>query len=66
MIKAMITEELNYKFCNSEQNAKLLLSPLINVIRILTVKNRPKIKLQRLQKIRIWTFGSLVHQIKSL
>ena len=25
----------------------------------------PKIKLQRLRKIRIWTFGSLVHQINS-
>ena len=28
-------------------------------------KKHPKIKLQRLQKIRIWTLGSLVHQINS-
>ena len=34
-------------------------------VRILTRKMHPKIKLQRLRKIRIWTFASLVHQIKS-
>ena len=34
-------------------------------VRILTRKMHPKIKLQRSRKIRIWTFGSLVHQIKS-
>ena len=34
-------------------------------LRILTGKKHPKIKLQRLQKIRMWTFGSLVHQINS-
>ena len=34
-------------------------------LRILTGKNHPKIKLQRLRKIRIWTFGLLVHQINS-
>ena len=34
-------------------------------LRILTGKKHPKIKPQRLQKIRIWTFGSLVHQINS-
>ena len=32
-------------------------------LRILTGKKHPKIKLQRLQKMQIWTFGSLVHQI---
>ena len=32
-------------------------------LRILTGKKRPKVKLQRLRKIRIWIFGSLVHQI---
>ena len=32
-------------------------------LRILTGKKHPKIKLQRLGKKRIWTFGSLVHQI---
>ena len=34
-------------------------------LRILTSKKHPKIKLQRLRKIRIWTFGSLIHQINS-
>ena len=34
-------------------------------LRILTRKRDPKIKLQRLRKIRIWTFGSLIHQINS-
>ena len=33
--------------------------------RILTGKKHPKIKLQRLRKKRILTFGSLVHQINS-
>ena len=32
-------------------------------LRILTGKKHPKIKLQRLRKIRILTFGSLVDQI---
>ena len=34
-------------------------------LRILTWKKHPKIKLLRLQKIRIWTLGSFVHQINS-
>ena len=34
-------------------------------LRILTGKKQPKIKLKRLRKIRIWTFGLLVHQINS-
>ena len=33
------------------------------LLRILTGKKHPKIKLQRVRKI--WTFGSLVHQINS-
>ena len=32
---------------------------------ILTGKKHPQIKLQCLQKVRIETFGSLVHQISS-
>ena len=36
---------------------------LVFVLRILTGKKHPKIKLQRLRKIRTWTFGSLMHQI---
>ena len=35
------------------------------VLRILIGKKHPKIKLQRLRKIWIWTFRSSVHQIKS-
>ena len=35
------------------------------LLRILTGKKHPKVKLQRLRKIRILTFGSLVHQINS-
>ena len=35
------------------------------LLKILTGKKHPKIKLQRLQKIRILTFGLLVHQINS-
>ena len=38
---------------------------LCNYLRILTGKKHPKIKLQRLRKIRILTFGSLLHQINS-
>ena len=34
-------------------------------LRILTGKKHPKIKLQRLGRIRIWTFGLLVHQTNS-
>ena len=37
----------------------------ISNVRILAGKKHRKIKLQRLQKIRIWIFGSLVHQINS-
>ena len=32
---------------------------------LLTGKKYPKVKLQRLRKIRLWTFGSLTHQINS-
>ena len=33
---------------------------------LLTGKKHRQIKLRRLQKVRIWTFGSLIHQINSL
>ena len=36
------------------------------ILRILTGKKHPEIKLQRLQKRRIWTFGLLVHKINSI
>ena len=35
-------------------------------LRILTGKKHRQIKLQRLQKVGIWVFGSLVHRINSL
>ena len=35
-------------------------------LKIFTGKKHRQIKLQRLQKIEIWAFGSLVHQINSL
>ena len=38
---------------------------LVFHLRILTGKKHPKIKLQYLGKLWIWTFGSLVHQINS-
>ena len=37
----------------------------VPVLRILKGKKHPKIKLQRLRKVRTWAFGSLVHQINS-
>ena len=36
-----------------------------SLLRILTGKKHPKIKLQRSRKIRVWTFGSLLHHINS-
>ena len=47
----------NIRWCRWECKKK--------VLRILTGKKHPKIKLQRLRKIQILTFGSLVHQINS-
>ena len=38
---------------------------VLGILRILTGKKHSKIKLQRLRKIRILTFGSLVYQINS-
>ena len=39
--------------------------PVRRILRIPTGKKHPKIKLQLLRKIRILTFGSLLHQINS-
>ena len=46
-------------FCLFWKSAKAFIA----FLRILAGKKHPKIKLQRLRKIRIWTFGLLVHQI---
>ena len=59
---------------SSTLDVEAVLDPPLNIIytmkkwkilRILTGKKHPKIKPQRLQKIRILTFGLLVHQINS-
>ena len=66
-----------FEKCDSSnsKNKWLLLSAsftvkfgLVLVLRILTGKKNPQIKLQRFRKvwIWIWTFGWLVHQISSL
>ena len=53
-----ISIDLSYKLYISYLNVGVIL-------RILTGEKHPKIKLQRLRRIRILTFGSLVHQINS-
>ena len=57
-------------YANITEGAKVLQSIIkledkVSLLRILTGKKRPKIKLQRLRKILVWTFGSLVHQINT-
>ena len=37
-----------------------------NLLKILTEKKHPQIKLQRFRKVGIWTFRWLIHQINSL
>ena len=51
------------KFSESIEQHPDYLKIVFDRLRILTGKKHPKIKLQRLRKIRLWTFGSLVHQI---
>ena len=46
-----------YRSAQHEYNAYL---------RILSGKKHHQIKLQPIQKVRIWAFGLLVHQINSL
>ena len=43
-----------------------LLGFSISILRIITGKKHPKIKVQRFRKVRIWTFRWLLHQITSL
>ena len=57
----------NVIYVTDSKNELLLPSAsFIFVLRILSEKKHCQIKLQRLQKVQIWTFGSLVHQINSL
>ena len=53
-------------FLTEHWSAKKKLKSPASSLRILTEKNYPQIKFQRLRKIGIWTFGSLVHQSNSL
>ena len=39
---------------------------LFFVLRILTARKHCQLKLQRLQKVRIWAFSLLIYQINSL
>ena len=57
--------QLKKIFENNSYGNKFFNRCLRIFLRILTGKKHPKIKLQHLRKIRIWTFGSLVHQINS-
>ena len=53
------------KHCNP--NKKLSKRNIVNIfLTILKGKKHRQIKLQRLQKVWMWRFGSLVHQINSL
>ena len=47
-------------------SGELVLREVGPIFRILKREKHPEIKLQRLQKVPIWTFGSLVHQINSI
>ena len=51
--------------CTLVQVTEDYLRPFFLPLRIPTGKKHPKIKLQCLRKIRILTFGSLVHEINS-
>ena len=44
----------------------LIENRLLIGLRILTGKKHPKIKLQRLRKMRMYTFRLLVHQINNI
>ena len=53
------------KYFRESLRNKQKLCERYRVLTILTGKKHPKFKLQRLRKMRIGTFGSLVHQINS-
>ena len=53
-------------FEKNNDHTRIMRNQFVTPLRILTEKKHRQIKLQRLQKVRIWTFGQLVHQIKSL
>ena len=53
-----------FEKCHSRSRCQVL-EQKIWELRKVRGKKHPNIKPQRVQKIRIWTFGSLVHQINS-
>ena len=55
----------NSEYARARQSSEYAWISLNNFWLILAGKKHPKIKLQRLRKILILTFGSLVHQINS-
>ena len=61
---------LRFQFLIKVKTAFIILYSLVALnlmtLRILTGKKHRQIKLLRLQNVRIWAFGSLVHQINSL
>ena len=46
--------------------SSLFMKAVKTLLRLVTGKKHNKIKLHRLRKLQIWTFGSLAHQINSL
>ena len=50
---------------SNRKNWVIYITLIDRELRILTGKKHPRIKLQRLRKIPIWTFGSLAHEINS-
>ena len=66
----MNTQDKNFLKIGSINTKNFFSEKLLSItfdckLRILTEKKHPKIKLQRLRKIRICKFGSLVRQINS-
>ena len=62
--------QLAFFWCNVSGWSQSTYNQVIPILKVSNLKDtgekHPKIKLQPLRKIRIWTFGSLVHQINSL
>ena len=52
--------------CKKESPCNNLIKLIVSILAILTGKKHRQLKLWRLQKVRVWTIGSLIHQIASL
>ena len=65
--KCNVTNDASFRMQDLYVKTHYIFVSFVFVIkRILTGKKHRQIKLQRLQKVGILTFGSLVHQINSL